>query len=247
MRTAVFTAAMMVAGLGSTSATAQQMAVREYETQEPATAPVATIVAANAVSPDEVQPVLPAGMAASFAAPPHDASGGYVTPNRDLSPEEVTWHVRVALNVAALGCRQQANETAAAYNALLTADKAVLAAALDGVGLRYKAKFGPAWQAANDAAMTKLYNFWAQPPAQDGFCREANAVLHEAQGIAPAAFPAFAAAVLPRLEAPFLTAFAAIDDYRVRMARWNDRHAAQVVIATVAAVPVGPRMGPSDP
>ena len=130
---------------------------------------------------------------------------------------------------------------------LLDADKSVLAAALDGVGTRFKARFGSNWQAANDEAMTKLYNFWAQPSAQGGFCREANAVLHEAQTVEPGNFPAFAAAVLPRLEAPFLAAFAAIDDYHVRMARWNGVHAPRVVIATVAAVSVGPRVGTEGP
>ena len=234
MRGSVLAAAVMVAGLGQGSAWAQQAAPQDFRVQD-------------AVASDDAPPVLPFGMAASFAAPPHDSAGSYATPNRDLSPEEVTWHVRVALNVAALGCRQQAGETAAAYNALLDADKTVLAAALDGVGTRFKARFGSNWQAANDEAMTKLYNFWAQPSAQGGFCREANAVLHEAQTVEPGNFPAFAAAVLPRLEAPFLAAFAAIDDYHVRMARWNGAHAPRVVIATVAAVSVGPRVGTEGP
>ena len=227
-------AAMMVAGLASVPAVAQAIGERDGGTL-------------GLIPPDEGPPVLPIGMAESFAAPPHDSAGAYLTPNRDLSPEEVTWHVRVALNVAALGCRQQAGETVAAYNALLDADRAVLAAALDGVGTRFKARFGVDWQAANDAAMTKLYNFWAQPSAQRDFCHEANAVLHEAQTVEPGNFPAFAAAVLPRLEAPFLAAFAAIDDYHARMARWNGAHAPHVVIATVAAVSVGPRIGTEGP
>ena len=220
MRGAIWGAAMLVAALAAGPAAAQ-----DYETQDagPSTA--------AAIGSDAAPPVLPFGMAASFVAPPHDPRGGYVTPNRDLSPEEVTWHVRVALNVAALGCRQQAGETAAAYNALLVADRAVLAAALDGIG----------------AAMTKLYNFWAQPPAQEGFCREATAVLRAAQAVAPADFPAFAAAALPRLEAPFLAAFAAIETYRDRMARWNGEQGGAVVIATAAAVPIGPRLGPEGP
>ena len=234
MRGSVLAAALLVAGVGCTAATAQEAGPR-----------VAS--AGMVVTPDEGPPVLPFGMAASFAAPPHDSTGTYLTLNRDLSSEEVTWHVRAALNVAALGCRQQAGETTAAYNALLEADRVVLAAALDGVGARFKTRFGANWEAAKDEAMTKLYNFWAEPSGQAGFCREAAVVLHEAQTVEPANFPAFAAAVLPRLEAPFLAAFAAIDEYHGRMARWNGAHGPQVVIATVAAVPVGPRVGPEGP
>ncbi|WP_375394033.1 hypothetical protein [uncultured Sphingomonas sp.] len=230
-------AALMVAGL-TVTAQAQDFAA-------------AARPAANPVASDDAPPALPLGMAASFAAPPHDATGAYRTLNRDLSPEEVTWHVRVALNVAALGCRQQAGENVAAYNALLNADRVALAAAQDGVGARFKARFGADWQAANDEAMTRLYNFWAQPSAQGGFCREANAVLHEAQTVEPDDFPAFAAAVLPRLEAPFLAAFATIDEYHARMMRWNDTHGPRAVIATVAAVTtegaLGPRIGTEGP
>ena len=50
----------------------------------------------------------------------------------DVSPLETLWHVRVALNVAALGCRD-ADEaaTVAAYNTLIRRQSAVLAAAND--------------------------------------------------------------------------------------------------------------------
>lgn len=242
MRGSVVAAACLVVVFGAMSAQAQEIGAQEVGLPEGAAPTLA-----QRLAPDDAPPVLPFGMAASVAAPAQDAAGAYVTPNRDLSPEEVTWHVRVALNVAALGCRQQAGETVTAYNALLAADKTVLAAALDGVGTRFRARFGADWQAATDAAMTKLYNFWAQPAAQAGFCREATAALRAAQTVEPADFPAFAAAVLPRLEAPFLASFAAIDDYRARMARWNGAHGSHAVIATVAAVSVGPRIGTEGP
>jgi hypothetical protein len=197
---------------------------------------------------EEVAPRLPAGMAASFVPPPQDADGPYATPNRDLSADETTWHVRVALNVAALGCRDaDGAATTAAYNALLDTEKAPLDVASRGMAARYQARFGPAWQARHDDAMTRLYNFWAQPLAHDGFCAAAHDVLREAAAVEPSSFAAFAAAVLPRLEAPFLAVFAAADDYRQQIARWQDRHTPRIVIATAAVVPVTGRLGPDGP
>lgn len=201
-----------------------------------ATAPLASPVA-------DVPPAPPEGMAATFAVPSHDAVG-YVTPNRDLSPEEMVWHLRAALNVAALGCRGASEaQTVAAYNALLTKAKAELAATSEAVAARYRVKFGDAWQQRNDDAMTRLYNFFAQPSAHRDFCDAANAVLHEAEAVDPAALPVFAAAALPRLESPFLIAFAEYDLYRMKLAGWRLRHAPTIVIASAASPQMGPQAG----
>ncbi|WP_174284930.1 hypothetical protein [Sphingomonas bacterium] len=76
-------------------------------------------------------------------------------------------------------------------------------------------------------------------------------MLHEAQTVEPDDFQAFPAAVLPRLAAPFLAALATIDEYHVRMMRWNDTHGPRAAIATVAAVTMegtpGPRIGTEGP
>jgi len=196
--------------------------------------------AAPATQIDEDAPPAPLeGVAATFRAPPRDAAGAYITPNRDLSPEETTWHVRVALNVAALGCRD-ADEaaTAAAYNTMLALDRAPLAAASAGMALRYQAKYGAGWQGKNDDNMTRLYNFFAQTTGQKEFCAEAKAVLRESAAVEPVDFARFTAAALPRLEAPFLAFYARYDGYRAALASWEGRHAPKVVIATAAAVPV---------
>ena len=94
----------------------------------PDSVPVAASTVAPADADADVAPTPPAGAAISFVPPAHDATG-YRTPNRALTPGEATWHLRVALNVAALGCRgPEEAATAAAYNALLKANEATLAA-----------------------------------------------------------------------------------------------------------------------
>lgn len=184
-------------------------------------------------------PVRPAGMAESFVAPPRGADGGYVTPNRALTMDEATWHLRVALNVAALGCRDAEEiATVARYNARLTEKKDALAAAGERMAATYRQRHGDAWQARHDDAMTRLYNFWAQPPAHEGFCRVAHAVLAEVATIEPGALADFAPQALARMELPFITAFADADLYHAQVASWTARHAPPVMLAVAAAVPV---------
>lgn len=150
----------------------------------------------------------------------------------DLPPLEAVWHLRSALNVAALGCRD-ADEatTVAAYNTLLHRDGAVLASANDAVSQRYRAQYGAHWEDAREHAMTQLYNFFAQPDAQPAFCAVAKDVLARIDTVEPGDLPGFAIATLPALEAPFWPAPAD------QMAAAD---AAPPVVAISAAVPVAP-------
>lgn len=183
-----------------------------------AVAPIAPppLVAAAAM------PVPPAGSSASLALPPRTADGGWATPNHGLTPAAAAWHLRAALNVAALGCRDaQEPQTVADYNALLAAKRAVLATADAAVRADYRARFGTGWQDAHDDAMTRVYNFWALPPVHAAFCAEARAVLAEAVAASPDTFAAMAPAALARVEAPFTAFFDGYGRYQVAMADWR--------------------------
>lgn len=151
----------------------------------------------------------------------------------DVSPLETLWHVRVALNVAALGCRD-ADEaaTVAAYNTLIRRQSAVLAAANDAVSARYKAQYGARWQDVRERDMTRLYNFFAQPAAQAEFCASAKSVLAQIDAVDSAALIDFAKTELPALEAPFWSPPA--DQFAGGSSRTS-------VAAIAAAAPVAPR------
>lgn len=126
------------------------------------------------------------------------------SPNRGLSPDQAAWHTRAALNVAALACRDREEaQTVAAYNQLLRRQTRPLADADAAVKADFRARLGEAWETAHETQMTRVYNFFAQPAARAGFCTAARAVLREAGRIEPVAFRDYAAAALPRLEAPF--------------------------------------------
>ncbi|MBS0478142.1 MAG: hypothetical protein JSR79_02445 [Proteobacteria bacterium] len=178
--------------------------------------------------------VLGASVFAAAGAPAAAQTFKPAVVDADISPLETLWHVRVALNVAALGCRD-ADEaaTVAAYNSLIRRNTAVLAAANGAVDARYKAQYGAKWQDARERDMTKLYNFFAQPAAQAEFCATAKGALAQVGVIDPGALMAFAKTELPVLEAPFWspapeTHFA------------GDGKGPTTVVAVSAAVPVAP-------
>lgn len=194
----------------------------------------------------DAPPAPPVGAAPNQFVPARGIDGAYATPNRELSAEQTRWHVRAALNVAALGCRDAAEaETVAAYNRMITRLSVPLADADARVKAQFQARFGAAWESEHDRAMTRLYNFFAQPPAHSGFCDTARAVLAEIDAAEPEHFADFAPAALARLEAPFIDFYRAYDAWRADLAVWRSGGAAPATM--VAAVPSGAARMPGFP
>jgi hypothetical protein len=159
-------------------------------------------------------PQPPAGSHAGMAIPAKLADGSYATPNAGLDPASAAWHVRVALNVAALGCRgAEGQAITAGYNTMLARDKAELARANAAT---IKAKGG---QAGYDEAMTRLYNYFAQPGAQAAFCVAAAQVTGELANAA--SLGAVAGPALATLDRPFTDFYRSYDTYRVELAQWQ--------------------------
>jgi hypothetical protein len=186
----------------------------------------------------DAPPALPEGAMPNQPVPAHEPDGSFVTPNHHLSAEATSWHLRAALNVAALGCRDAyEHETVAAYNALLARHGAPLTSADLAVKAEYRARFGAAGEDEHDREMTRVYNFFAQPPAQRRFCEAARQVLREAIATDPAAFAAFAAAALPRLEAPFTDFYRDVETYRLAYAAWANGSVMVAAVTPAAPAP----------
>lgn len=157
----------------------------------------------------------PAGSYPGMPIPARLADGSYATPNRALSAAATVWHFRAGLNVAALACRGPGDALVAArYNAILTRQSSVLRDSEARLADEYRSGGGTAWRARYDHAMTVLYNFFSQGFAHDTFCASATQILAESETIAPAAFPAFAAARLPVLDGAFTDFYARYDRWR---------------------------------
>ena len=215
---------------------------------EHAAAPLAPPAAPAALA--WARPLPPPGAAASFAVPARGADGRYLTPNAGLSDADTLWHVRMALNVAALSCRNDPTEAARAnYVRLLSVHRSALDQANRTVDAQYRSKLGGQAMAARDTHNTRAYNFFALPPVQARFCDAAVRVSAAAVAMSAAELTAFAPDALAQLEQPFTDFFDAFTSYKSDLARWDkgerERYAmasapvASVAVAPVVVAPVG--------
>lgn len=176
-------------------------------------------------------PKPPQGAALGLATPAALADGSYATPNRELSSAATVWHVRSALNVAALQCNVADTTIVSQYNAVLKAHAKAFAASHRTLEGQYRST-GRDWQDRFDDSMTRLYNFFAQPPVQKEFCAVAVPMIAQAAMLPAGGFEGFAASALPQLDAPFIAFYRAYDSYRVELASWK-----------AGQSPVAPRLG----
>lgn len=183
----------------------------------------APVAEAPAAAPPPPRPVL-AGQYQGVVVPAVDAAGHYRTINAGVGADQAIWHVRAALNVAAIGCHgAEGPAIVAAYNRLLTTHKALLARANQAVEAQFRAQGGE-WRDAHDRYMTRLYNYFALPPATPAFCQAAATLAPRAADTADAAFPDFAPTALLELEAPMIAVYQAIDDWKTQVADWDARY-----------------------
>ena len=123
--------------------------------------------------------------------------------DRGLSPGERVWHLRAALNVAALGCPAPTGGAIIdRYNRLLRDRKGALASAYQAEIAVFRDRHGSGWQPQFDRYMTSLYNRLAAPTAQPAFCPLAAAIADEA--LAATDIQQFAGPALARIEAAFV-------------------------------------------
>jgi hypothetical protein len=170
----------------------------------PVPAPVPTQAAA---------PRAPDGAAANLVVPARLPDGSYATPNRNVSAAAAAWHLRAAFNVAALNCNDPA--LAPAYNRFLKAHRGALKAAHHALTREH----GDA--SAFDPAMTRLYNYFAQPPVMAHFCATAAPLLHQVAAMPAAELQAVAPAALAQIDRPFTDFYARYDAWRVDLAAWR--------------------------
>ncbi len=156
-------------------------------------------------------PTPPDGAAAGLAIPARLAERTYATPNHGVPHFAAAWHLRVALNVAALNCGDPA--IASAYNRVLRTHRRELDAAHRRVTAMHGGDF--------DRAMTRLYNYFAQPPVLPQFCSIASGMAQEAAGWPVSSLAEAAPDALARIDQPYHAFYARYDAYRVALIAWR--------------------------
>ncbi len=191
--------------------------------------------------------------------PPVGPDGVRQTVNTGLTDDQRVWYFRSAWNVAALNCIDpQYQPILDGYSAYIKDHARALKQVNDRLEQTFRDQTGNRREAiiAREEKMTRVYNFFALPPARDEFCAAALDVSNRALA-APELDPAmFAMANFDFLRQPFDNFFQAYEQYQVDSAAWDARYgerygssqpgylAAQQARAESALLP---RAGESDP
>lgn len=177
-------------------------------------------------------PALPVGAYPGMEIPIKRTDGRYVTPNIDMSDSAAVWHLRGALNVAALACDAAGGSVVDPYNAWLRARGPVLDRFVKQYTAEWERTGWSDWRDAYDNAQTRLYNFYGRPPIRIAFCQVAREELATVAAVPDAELPTHARGALARLDKPFIDFFTAFDAWRATQ---------PVAVPTVmATVPVQP-------
>lgn len=184
-----------------------------------------------------VMPTPPLGATANMRVPAMGPDGRRITPNRDLSEQATLWHVRMALNVAALSCRDATDAARLQYNQFLKLHKAALAKANNQVDGEYKARFGGTAIPQREKLNTVVYNFFALPPAQAAFCSQAVNVGAAINAMPTGELLAYAPTGLAALEKPFTDFYDAYAVYQTRLAQWQGRGSAPQTLSQAGSAP----------
>ncbi len=158
-------------------------------------------------------PAPPDGAASGLTIPARLADGSYQTPNRAVSTAGAIWHLRAAFNVVALNCPDPT--LVPEYNRLLSTHRKALTEAHRALMAEYGGN------AMFDPAMTRLYNYFAQPPVLARFCATAAPLLHAAAALPSGEFAAFSGTALAQIDQPFTDFYARYDGYRADLAAWR--------------------------
>lgn len=125
--------------------------------------------------------------------------------NRDIGAGETLWHVRSALNVAALSCRERIHgQLTSNYNQMLKLHRVPLAAAYADEEAHYRTLYGKNWQSKQDSHLTQLYNFFASPVGARQFCATAMTVSMRINDMDAGQLRQYSGSALAALEYPLI-------------------------------------------
>jgi hypothetical protein len=193
-----------------------------------------------------IKPLPPMGAVEEMSIPEVAADGSYLTPNRGVTANTALWHVRMALNVAALSCYGVNEPARIQYNRILHVHQAALREANAAVDRNYLAAYGTGGLKARELLNTVVYNFFALPPVTKSFCPVAIDVGAKILAMPSSQLLAYAPEALTTLEKPFQDFYAAYADYLKRLAEWQSRFGGTVTVVVSPTPLPPPPMAPRE-
>lgn len=198
---------MLVLAMGLAVDGAEARKKKKQPEPPPPPPPPLVVIPPRPYAPDHAPYGLP--------VPAVGADGLFASPNRNISPAQITWNLRSAYNVGALNCPDPARaEITAGYRTFLRAHARGLAAANRTVDAEFRKRHGARFVPHREAYMTGVYNHFAKPNTLPAFCNAVLAMSRDSKTVKPAELNAFAARSLPSIEIVF-------DDFYRRYAQWK--------------------------
>jgi len=194
-------------------------------------------------------PTPPFGASELTVVPALRVDGLRQTINRDLGPLETLWHVRAALNVAALSCTGPLYERLVGdYNAFITNNSASLRSANNAIISKFQREIGREYKVEHDRHQTQLYNYWSFSPLRRPFCDQAVQISQRAIVTKSADLNQFAEQALPELEKPFTDFYLAYEEYERDLAAWRVQYGQPVTGPAEPVTELGqPTLGDDQP
>lgn len=182
------------------------------------------------------RPLPPGNASLTQILPGRGIDGRFVTANSSISGDRAFWQLKIALNVAAIGCRGTEEATlVSAYNNIIKAHAKVIKSTektvISDLGKANKTN----GIKERDRLSTQLFNYFAQPPAQRAFCARANEVAQLVSATPTAQIIEQSPAHLARLDQPFLDFYEAYARYQLDVAAWDAKYAPPPAIMTAPA------------
>ena len=188
------------------------------------------------------RPLPPGNAAVTQILPGRGIDGRFVTANSNVTGDRAFWQLKIGLNVAAIGCRGLEETTlVSAYNNIIKTHGKVIKSTEKSVIGQLGKENKNSGVAARDRLSTQLFNYFAQPPAQRGFCARANEIAQQVSATPTAQLIEQAPAHLARLDQPFHEFYEAYAKYQTDAVAWDVKYAPppSIMSAPAPLTPVG--------
>jgi hypothetical protein len=184
------------------------------------------------------RPLPPGNAAVTQILPGRGIDGRFVTANSGVTGDKAFWQLKIALNVAAIGCRGTEEATlVSAYNNIIKAHAKVIKSTEKTVITDLGKANKTSGVKERDRLSTQLFNYFAQPPAQRAFCSKANEVAQLVSSTPTAQVVGQAPGHLSALDQPFVDFYEAYARYQLDAAAWDAKYAPPPAIMSAPAAP----------
>lgn len=187
------------------------------------------------------RPLPPGNASLTQILPGRGIDGRFVTANSGITGDRAFWQLKIGLNVAAIGCRGLEETTlVSAYNNIIKTHGKVIKSTEKSVITQLGKENRNNGIAPRDRLSTQLFNYFAQPPAQRGFCARANEIAQLVSATPTAQLVEQAPAHLARLDEPFSEFYEAYARYQSDAVAWDTKYAPRPAVAPAYGAPATP-------